>query len=460
MFEISKIILKENSRNLIKKIKETPVLYFIFTAMTVFSILIFAFGTFYLLTFETNFNISLEDVFFTLFFIFAIKTVADIHNNFIISNPITYTLSTQINQKRTIFEIFISVLFVQMIIWFSFSFLYLLFLTFFGIDIYYPVEYLYFTLGIVGAVFIGFSISINFFSPKKYRLIPTIILLAFFFDIRHPLYIILTMPLGLLHVVWSIKNSMESYLYLNRKERTKERSQVKMRGVIKAIFHKETTVLWRDKLLIGFIFTSVSTGLFSGYFFLYGDEILIPEFVREYFTAILPSLFLFLAIFIVVMYTAVFPSLNLFLNEEKTMWLVRHIPIKNDIFVFGKTSALSLCFLTSIPVIPYLVIFLGLENITYLIWFLCFSYLAGVIVAVPLGVKYVGKKSDIILLYSVAMILLLILGIMTILKIFIDRYIEQSYIVYILIIAFEIIILYFSLKMSSKILSIRYKSDS
>jgi len=456
MFETTKIIILENSRNLFKKMKETPVLYFMFISMIFFSILIFSFATYFLINIETSLDVSLEDIFFAIFFVFMLKTVADFHNNFVKSSPLSYTLSTQKNQKRTVFEIFLAVLSIQLIIWFMFSLMYLLSLSFFGVNVIFPLEYIIFTLGVVAAVLIGFSTCINFFNSKKYRLLPTFILLGFFFEIRHPLYIIFTMPLAFLHTVWSINNSISSYLYINRKERTKEKGQVKKRSIIKAIFFRETVVLWRDKLLFSFIFTSVTTGLFSGYLFLYGDELLIPKNFQAAIGGILPSMFIFLSIYIVVMYTAVFPSLNLFLNEEKTMWLVRHLPVRNDILVFGKTSALSLCFLTAIPVVPYLIIFVGIENIFFLLWFLCFSYIAGVIISIPLGIKYVGKKSDIILLYSVAMILFVILGAMAFLRGIINSFFDYPIIIYVLILLLEIVIFYVSLKLSSKILDLHY----
>ena len=456
MFDTTKIILTENTRNLIKKMKETPVLYMMFTGMITFSIIIFAFATFFLLNIDIGLDVSLEDVFFTVFFIFLLKTVADLHNTFIKSSPASYPLSTQVDQKKTIFEIFLAVLIIELIIWFTFSSMFLIALTFFRVDIVYPIEYLLFTVGVITAVCLGGAISINFFSSKRYRLLPTLILLGFYFQVRHPLYVAFTLPLAMLHIAWSIKNSMTSYLFSKRKERVKERAQIKIRSIIKAIFFRETTVLWRDKLLFSFIFTSITTGLFAGYLFLYGDEILIPEAIRARVGGFLPSMFLFLGVYIVIMYTAVFPSLNLFLNEEKTMWLIRHLPVKNDTIVFGKASSLSLCFLTSIPFIAYITIFIGLDQIVFLIWLLVFSYIAGVIVSIPLGVKYVGKKSDIMLLYSVAMLLFVVLSFAATLGSTIDKYFAYPIVIYLLILLFEVLILYVSLKISSKILSLSY----
>jgi len=458
MFETTKVILKENTRSLINKMREAPFLYFIFTGTIVFSIFIFAYATFFFINIDINLDISLEDVFFTVFLMFLLKTVADFYNNFVKSNSLSYSLSTQVNQKRTIAEIFIAVFIIQLIIWFSFSCLFILALFSFGVNVSYPLEYIYFTLGVITAVCLGCSISVNFFSPKRYRLLPTLILLGFYFQIAEPLYVIFTLPLAIIHVTWSIKNSMESHLFSKRKERVKERSQIKIRNTTKAFFHRETTVLWRDRLLLSFVITSISTGLFSGYLFLYGDQILIPEPIRNQIGGILPSMFLFLGIYVVVMYTGVFPSLNLFLNEEKTMWILRHIPVKNDNIIFGKVSSLSLCFLTAIPFIPYITIFTGFDKIVFLIWFLIFSYIAGIIISLPLGVKYVGKKSDIMLLYSVAMILFVILGFFSIIADIIEKFSPYPIVIYIIILLTEFFALYVSIKISSQILSLKYKS--
>ena len=458
MFETTKVVLTDNTRSLIKKLKDAPFLYIMFSGMIIFSIVIFSFATYFLINIETNLDISLEDVFFIVFFIFFLKTVADFYNNFTKSQLVTYALSTQVSQKKTAYEIFLAVLLTELIIWFSFSLMFLFILSTFKININYPFEYLLFTLGVITASFIGCAISINFFSPKKYRLFPMLVLLGFYFYVSNPIFVVLTLPLAIIHCTWSIKNSMESYLFSKRRERTKERSLVKIHSIIKAQFHRETTVLWRDKLLFSFVFTSITTGLFSGYLFLYGDEILIPETLRQTLGGFLPSMFLFLGVYVVVMYTSVFPALNLFLNEEKTIWIIRYLPVKNDTIIYGKVSALSLCFLTSIPFLPYILIFTGFDRLGFLLWFLVFSYIAGIIVSVPLGVKYVGKKSDILLLYSVSMILFLVLGLMISFVNLIEKFFGYPIIFYLLILLFEIFILYLSLKFSSQILALKYSS--
>jgi hypothetical protein len=458
MFETTRVVLTENSRSLFSKIKESPILYLIFTGTILFSVFVFAYAFFFFVNIGINLDITLEDIFFSVFFLFLLKSAADIYNNFIKSSSISYSLSTQINQKKTIAEIFIAVLLIELIIWFSFSLLFLLSLMVFGIDINYPLEYFYFTIGVISSVCLGTAISIFFFSPKRYRLIVPLIFLGFCFQLRQPLYVVLTLPLAISHAAWSIKNSMDSHLFSKRKERLKDKSNIKIRNSIKAFFHRETTVLYRDKLLFSFIFTSVSTGLFSGYLFVNGDEILIPEAIRAQIGGFLPSMFMFLGIYVVVMYAGVFPALNLFLNEEKTMWILRHVPIRNEKIIFGKVSSLSLCFITTIPFIPYITIFTGIEKLVFLVFFLVFSYIAGIIISLPLGVKYVGKKSDIMLLYSVSMILFVFLGIVSVIVDLIESTFTYPIILYVLILLFELIALYISIKISSQILSLKYKS--
>ena len=83
MFETTKVILKENTRNLFKKINDAPLLYFIFTCMIIFSIMVFAYTTYILSVIDIGLNISLEDVFFTIFFVFMLKTIADFYNHFV-----------------------------------------------------------------------------------------------------------------------------------------------------------------------------------------------------------------------------------------------------------------------------------------------------------------------------------------------------------------------------------------
>ena len=141
MFETTKIILTENSRSLFSKIKDSPILYLIFTGTILFSVFVFAYAFFFFVKIGINLDITIEDVFFTVFFLFLLKSAADVYNNFVKSSALSYPLSTQVNQKKTVAEIFIGILLIELIIWFSFSLLFLLSLLVFKINIYYPFEY-------------------------------------------------------------------------------------------------------------------------------------------------------------------------------------------------------------------------------------------------------------------------------------------------------------------------------
>jgi hypothetical protein len=453
MLETSQIILKNTFRTLFKKIRESPILYFFFTCMIFLSVFMFGFLTYILI--KTDFNATLEDIFFSIFFIFILKSAADFYYHYVKSPYVTYPLCTQIDQRKTIFEIFLSILIINLTIWLSFSTLYLASLYLFDINFFYPLEYIFFTIGLVISVFIGSTIAIHFFSPAPYRLAPTIFLFLFYLYSKNLYFMTFTLPLVIIHFIWSINHALPSYLYVNRKERRIDKTQVKIRRILRAFFYRELIVLWRDKLIYSFLISSISTGLFSGYLVVYGAEILIPEQFREIAGDFLPSMVVFIGVYIVVLYTAVFTSLNLFLNEEKTMWILRNLPVKNEAIILGKVSSLSICFLTALPFIPYLSIFIGYDHFIFILWFLVFSFIAGVIISLPIGAKYVGKKSDTLLLYSTGMILLIIIGLVGSLIDLVSQYIDYEIILYIVILIIEIGFLFLSIKLSSRIISLK-----
>ena len=456
MFETTKIVLLNNRRDLVSKMMDSPVLYFFFGLIIFFSILMFAFLGYYLQIIDTGLEIKLEDVFFMVFFIFMAKSGVDFFNNFVKPGHVTYALSTQVDHKKTITEIYCAVFATNLFIWFVLSSLFIFFLFLMPIDISYPLEYFYFNVGVLTAIIIAPTIVINFFSNQRIRLIPTLILIGFIFYTQHPLYVVLICPLAIVHLFWSLKYSLSAYQNIRRKPRINEKSPAKVRPLLQALFHKETTILWRDNLFFSFVFTSAATGIGAGYLYLYGDELLIPVSLREMYADFLPALFVFMGVLVVVIYTSVFPSIALFLNEEKTMWLIRHTPIDNKTLIQGKATTLLLSFITGIPFIFFMSIFMGLENILFVTWLLVFSFIASAILAIPLGVKYVGKKSDVMLLYSVTMILFVILSPVAVLGGMIYSNVAYAEIILSSMIAIELFVLYFSLRISEKILSLKY----
>ncbi|MBN1861801.1 MAG: hypothetical protein JW840_10120 [Candidatus Thermoplasmatota archaeon] len=456
MFQTSSVLLREITRNLKRKMKMSPLLYTFFSAMVFFSLVMFAFLTYFLL--YTEFSLNFMDVFYTVFFLLLMKSASDMHTYFISSPQISYGLSTAVSQSKTVGNVVVTILVINTFLWFSFSVVYLLVLSGLGIPATYPLEYVLFSIDILIALLLGCSLSLHFFSSKYYRMIPTLLLLGFFWLSQSMVYIACMLPLALLHCIWSLSHPMDSYRYVKRKERSSKQLHLRPHGVLHSLFIREVTGVWRERLYFSFVSMSIMTAVGTGYLFLYGAELLIPESLQRYVSGFLPSLFVFLGCYIVVMYTAVFPALNLFLTEEKTMWILRNLPLTNETIIYGKTLALSLSFLTTLPFLAVIPLFLGVDDLFFLLWFLGFSFLAAVIIAVPLGVKYVGKKSDILLLYSVAMILFVLLSVvgagMNILR---SRSSLSILPLCVLLLCLEFVLLFLSLKISARTLAFPFK---
>ncbi len=459
MLETCRLLLTEITRNLLRKMKTSPILYTFFSAMIFFSIVMFAFLTFFLLHTKTTFNFM--DVFYAVFVLLLMKSANDLHTHFITAPQASYALSTHVAHRKTVGEIVLTILLMNIGLWFSFSLLFILVLSALRIPLNYPVEYLLFSINIMIAILLGCSLSLHFFSLKQYRMIPTLVLLVFFWFSQSLLFISCMFPLAILHCCWSLSHPLESYRFVKRKERTKERAQVHLRGSLITLFYREVTVIWRERLYFSFISMSITTALGTGYLYLYGTDLFIPESIQKLVSGFLPTLFVFLGCYIVIMYAAVFPALNLFLTEEKTMWILRNLPIKNETIIYGKTLALSLSFLATLPFLAFVPIFLGIDDLLFLLWFLGFSFLAAIIIAIPLGVKYVGKKSDILLLYSVAMILFVLLSIvgagMNLLR---SGATISILPLCVLLLWLELSALFLSLKLSARLLSFPFKKPA
>jgi hypothetical protein len=453
MFDTTKLLLVEIIRNLRQKMRTSPILYLFFTAMIFFSVVMFGFLTFFLL--HTNTVFQFLDVFYVVFFLLLMKSASDLHNYFISAPQVSYALSTPTKHRDTVGEIVLTIVMMNLFLWFSFSGLFLLVVFGLRVPLNYPVEYLLFSVDILVAVLLGCSLSLHFFSSRRYRLIPTVVLLLFFWCSQSMLFIAVLLPLAALQCVWSLSHAMDSFRFVSRRERTKERAYVQIRGLVRTVFFREVTVTWRERLYFSFVFMSVCTALGTGYLYLYGTDLFIPESIQRFIRGFLPSLFVFLGCYIVVMYAAVFPALNLFLTEEKTLWILRNLPVRNETIVYGKTLALSLCFLTTLPYLAFVPVFLGGDDLVFLFWFLVFSFLAAVILAVPLGVKYAGKKSDILLLYSVAMILFLVLSVVGAGMNLLRHVVGLSILpLCLLLLSLEGTLLFLSLKLSARLLSL------
>jgi len=459
MFQTSRLLLREISRNLRRKIRASPVLYMFFSAMIFFSVVMFAFLTFFLLHTKTTFNFM--DVFYTVFFLLLMKSASDMHTYFISAPQASYALSTHVPHKKTVGEIVLTIVLINMSLWFSFSLLYLLVLSGLHIQMYYPAEYVFFSLSVLSGILLGCTLSLHFFSSSQFRLIPTLLLLGFFWFSQSMVFVACLLPVALLQCLWSLSHPLDSYRFVKRKKRTSTETHSHPHGILYTLFIREVTGIWRDRLYFSFVSMSVFTALGTGYLFLYGTDLFIPESIQRYLSGFLPSLFVFLGCYVVVMYAAVFPALNLFLTEEKTMWILRSLPVSNEMIVYGKTLSLSLCFLTTLPFLAFIPVFLGTTDLLFLFWFLCFSFLAAIIIAVPLGVKYVGKKSDILLLYSVAMILFVLLSVIGAGMNFLRSTNTVSILpLCLLLICLELTLLFLSLKLSTYLLTLSFQKPA
>jgi len=451
MLETYNLILTDIIRNFKRNIKSSPILYFLFFVMMIFSIAMMAMLTMYFI--NNDISINLSDVFFVIFFMFLIKTSVDFYRYYINSKPFVYVLSLPISILKSLFEIFLLIFWIQLGLWVFFSSIYHIFIYNIGINLSYPLIYFQFLFGVILSIILGTIIPIHIYSKKKYRIIPVAIFLICLWFWNDILSLIIITILSFLYLIISLNYSFDSYLYVHRKERKKE-SFIKFKsGLKKAIFLKETIILWRDKLLISILFTSVFIGFFSGYFAVFGESDFLPESLKMVVSLFSKEIYAFFGIYIMTIYSSVFISLNMFLNEENTLWIIRNMPISEKTIIYGKSLSLLLPFLCSIPFIAYFSAFTLGDSILYLIWFFIFSYLAGVIISFPLGAKYIGKKLDIMLLYSVSMIILFILGITYSFTNIFHLFFSNTIIFYLIIVLVEIILLYLSFEISANIIS-------
>ena len=80
------------------------------------------------------------------------------------------------------------------------------------------------------------------------------------------------------------------------------------------------------------------------------------------------------------------------------------------------------------------------------------------IIALPIGVKYVGKKSDTMLLYSITMILLFVLGFCSFGAVYIWKNLDYPLLISTFLIFIELIILYISFRISDRLLRLKNPS--
>ena len=408
MFETYSTLLTEIVRNLYRNVRESPVLYIWFSCMLVFSLIMFAVLTQFMINYEIS--LKLNDIVLSLCFLFLVKSSADFHRYFSKSSVVSYAFSTQMSQKKTLFEIFLVVFWVNIGLFVLFSSLYTIFLWEAGVYLSYPYEYIQVMLGVVIGLVLGPVFSLHYFSPHRLRVLPAAGIIAGFWLFQSVPMLLFLFCCAVIYLFWSLRYVLDSYQYVARKKRQQEQLKPHIYESKLAIFHKEAITLWRDRLLPSFVLTAALMGGFAGYLTVFGEDLFIPKQLQILSRSFLPAAYGVLGIYIVVIYTAVFPTISMFLNEEHTIWITRHLPIREKTVIQGKVLALLLPFIASLPFLWFYAAFTGTEYLLFSLWFLVFSFLAAVIVSLPIAVKYVGKKSDILVLYCVALLVFVILG--------------------------------------------------
>ena len=166
MLETYNLILTDIIRNLKRNIKNSPILYFLFFIMMLFSII------------KNDISLNLSDVFFVIFFMFLIKTSVDFYRYYINSKPFVYVLSLPVSNLKSLFEIFLLIFFIQLGLWVFFSSIYHIFIYNIGINLSYPLIYLQFLIGVILSIILGTIIPIHIYNKKKYRIIPVVVFLV------------------------------------------------------------------------------------------------------------------------------------------------------------------------------------------------------------------------------------------------------------------------------------------
>ncbi len=331
---------------------------------------------------------------------------------FINSRRIEYLFASPIPHFRTSFAIFNLVFWVNLGLWALFSSSYVLMLSVYGVDVGYADMYLKFTMGVILAIILGTILAIHYFSAKRSLMIIPVLMISALWYFHGPEHILAILLLSFPYLLWALKLSYHSFGYAIRKERRSSASNTKhTRNPIEAMCWKEITLLWRDRLILSFLVTAVSVGLGSGYLATHMDIGIFPPHIRPYITPALPHIFLFLGTFILSSYLFVFSTLNLFLAEEDTLWMLKNLPISGRSVVSGKLMATSLALLTALAFPFHFSVFTDTKYIFPGIMMVILSFFISTTVSLPFGIRYAGKKSDVLLLYSVSILLFIVLSI-------------------------------------------------
>ncbi|MBS3748552.1 MAG: hypothetical protein KGY65_01020 [Candidatus Thermoplasmatota archaeon] len=406
MLETFNLIIADSWRSFKKNLTQSPLLYVLFFAMAVFSVMMIAGIS--LVFFRLDILISTKQLFFAIFGIFLLKAAYDFYRSFITNHALVYALSTQKKQLIILSEIVLVIIWSNLGFWAVLSGFYTLLIFLLHLSFEGTIAYLFLTAAVLLSGIIGSLLCYLLFS--KYRwFIPLLTSPLLFLWLSFNWVVLSFISIFYIVLFWvSLRNVLEGYLFQQQKNKIHNGETTKFPGSFWSVCVKEWIFLWRERLLASIVFSASFLGIITGYLAVFGQSLFLPEEIRFFTNRLSLETYAFVGIYVLVVYTAVFITLNLFLTEENKVWLIKSIPLSAESFVLGKLVAMILPAIASIPFLAFFLAFTQGESTGLIIWLFIFSFVSGVIIAAPLGSKYIGKKSDILLLYSVSLIMLLI----------------------------------------------------
>lgn len=450
MLETYSLLLTDSLRSFQKNLFRSPVLYLLFFSMTLFSVFMIVGISIVFIRFDIS--IAVRDLFFLIFGLFILKAAYDFYHVFITKKEAVYALSTPVKQSRTVFEMALFIFWTNVGFWAVLSGLYTGIIANLNVSFDGAEAYLLITAGVMLAILVGIALCFILFS--KYRITVTLLgvpLILLWYQFNWT-FVFLSFMIYLMVLLILFRNVLIAFLFQYQKNRSHERERVYFPGSILSICVKECLFLWRERLLLSIIFSASFLGFTSGYLAVFGESLFLPEQIRFFAMRLSIETYAFVGIYVLVVYTSVFISLNLFLEEERTIWLLKSLPISTQVFVTGKTLSMILPFFASIPFLAFFLAFTQGEAFEVVLWLFIFSFLSGMSIAIPLGSRYVGGKSDVLLLYSVSLIMLVVLGIGFLLIEFAQMYDDFSIVFLLLLLIIQFFILIGSVKVSSRFL--------
>lgn len=409
MLETFNLVITDSWRSFKKNLTQSPLLYVLFFSMAVFSVMMIAGIS--LVFFSLDIFISTKQLFFTIFGIFLLKAAYDFYRLFITNHALVYALSTQKKQSMILSEIVFVIIWSNLGFWAVLSGFYTLLIYLLPLSFEGTIPYLFLTAAVLIAGIIGSLLCYLLFS--KYRwFLPLLTSPLLFLWLSFNWIALSFISIFYIFLFWiSLRNVLDGYLFQQQKNKIHKDETTKFPGSFWSVCIKEWVFLWRERLLASIVFSASFLGVSTGYLAVFGQSLFLPEELRFFTNRLSLETYAFVGIYVLVVYTAVFITLNLFLTEENKVWLIKSAPISAESFVLGKIVAMILPAIASFPFLAFFLAFTQGESTGLIIWLFIFSFLSGVIIAAPLGSKYIGKKSDILLLYSVSLIMLLISGI-------------------------------------------------